>query len=269
MYHFLSQLPDLDLPRQTIHRMRKGQGRLAVLTAALRAAGYELRPTPEVLARATDKIGQREIARRAALSRATVAALARGEGTIKSYAALAVALKVSPKIVKRKSYAACMSSRDQTWQTPAALLAAILAAAGRCEFDLDPCSPRADGPTPAALHWTEADDGLSHPWCGMIFVNPPYSRALPKWVAKCAAEADAGATVVGLVPSRTDTRWWHDHIAGRADVVMIKGRLRFSGRKMSAPFPSALVIWNDQALAQKIAAAMPGGAWLIPAKTAA
>ena len=259
MNHFLSQLPDLDLPRQTVHRIRKGQGRLTVLTAALHAAGYELRPEPVSLAR---KAGQREIARRADLARATIVALANGQGTIQSYATLADALRVTPKIVKRKSYAACLSSRDQTWQTPRALLDTILAAADREAFDLDPCSPRADGPTPAAVHWTEADDGLSRSWEGLVFVNPPYSRALPHWVAKCAQEA---AVVVGLVPSRTDTRWWHDYIAGRADVVMIKGRLKFGNGKGSAPFPSALVIWNGAALAQKIAAALPG-AWLIPAQ---
>lgn len=268
MYHFLSHLPDLDLPRQTAHRIRKGQGRLPVLTAALRAVGHELRPTPEVLARATDKIGQRETARRAGIARATVAALARGEGTIQSYARVAAALKVTPRIVKRKSYAACLSSRDQTWQTPRILLDAILAAAGRAMFDLDPCSPREDGPVSAIERWTEADDGLARPWSGLVFVNPPYSRALPLWVAKCAQEANGGTVVIGLVPSRTDTRWWHDSVAGRADIIMIKGRLRFSNRKISAPFPSALIVWNGTALAQKIATALPG-AWLIARKTAA
>ena len=265
MYHFLSQLPDLDLPRQTVCRMRKGQGRLTVLTVALTAAGYALRPDPASLAR---KAGQRTLAQRAGLARATITALARGEGTIKSYAALAAALKVSPKIVKRKSYAACMSSRDQTWQTPAALLATILSAAGRTAFDLDPCSPSSDGPVPALERWTEADDGLVREWQGLVFVNPPYSRALPYWVAKCAQEANGGTVVIGLVPSRTDTRWWHDNVAGRADIIMLRGRLKFSGRKMSAPFPSALVVWNGTALAQKIAAALPGS-WLVPAKTAA
>ena len=262
MNHFLSQLPDLDLPRQTVHRIRKGQGRLTVLTAALHAAGYELRPEPVSLAR---KAGQREIAKRAGLSRATVANLAKGQGTIQSFVALAIALKVTPKIAERKSYAACMSSRDQTWQTPRALLDAILQAADHTEFDLDPCSPRADGPVPALTRWTEADDGLTSPWSGLVFVNPPYSRALPHWVAKCAQEAAAGATVIGLVPSRTDTRWWHDSVAGQADIVMLRGRLKFGNGKMSAPFPSALIIWNGAALAQKIAAQLPG-AWLIPAQ---
>ena len=266
MYHFLSHLPDLDLPRQTVHRLGKGQGRLCVLTAALREAGYELRPDPATLAQ---KVGQRETARRAGISRATVLALARGEGTIKSYAILAAALKVTPRIVKQKSYAACMSSRDQTWRTPPDLLASILVAAGREAFDLDPCSPRDGSPVPATTHWTECDDGLTRPWSGLVFVNPPYSRALPHWVSKCSREADSGAVVIGLVPSRTDTRWWHSHVAGQAAVIMLKGRLRFGASTSSAPFPSAVVVWGDSVLAERISAAIPGS-WLIPAqKTAA
>ena len=265
MYHFLSHLPDLDLPRQTVTRLKKGQGRLSVLTAALREAGYELRPGPEALA---VRYGQREAARKAALSRNTIAALAAGQGTVASYLALAEALKVVPRIVKRKNFAACLSSRDQTWATPADLLAAILSAANREAFDLDPCSPSPDGPVPALTRWTENDDGLSRQWAGLVFVNPPYSRALPSWVAKCKEEGERGATVIGLVPSRTDTRWWHNSVVGQADVIMLKGRLRFGNGQGSAPFPSALVVWNDRNLVGRVAGALPGG-WLIRSEIAA
>lgn len=261
MNHFLSHLPDLDLPRQTVHRLRKGQGRLPILVAALARVGYELRPAPTALA---SKAGQRTLAQRAGISRATVAALATGRGTISSYTRLAAALKVRPRFVKQKSYAACMSSRDQTWQTPRDLLAAILQAAGREAFDLDPCSPRTDGPVPALVHWTERDDGLARPWRGLVFVNPPYSRALPKWVAKCSVEGASGAVVIGLVPSRTDTRWWHNSVAGQASIIMLRGRLRFGDGQGSAPFPSALVVWGDPDLAERIAAAITGS-WLITA----
>ena len=264
MSDFLDHLPTLTLSRQTTHRLRKGQGRLAVLRVALQAAGYELRPDPTTLAR---KAGQRALARRAGLARTTVAALANGQGTLQSYTRLAVTLKAAPRIVRRKSYAACHSSKNQTWQTPAPLLAAILEAAGRDEFDLDPCSPSPGGPVPALAHWTEADDGLTRPWHGLVFVNPPYSRALPKWVAKCSGEADQGTTVVGLVPSRTDTRWWHSHVVGQADVIMLKGRLKFGGGQHSAPFPSAIVVWGDSQLTEQVAAAVPGS-WLILAKIA-
>ena len=52
-----------------------------------------------------------------------------------------------------------------------------------------------------------------------------------------------GATVVCLVPSRTDTRWWHDFVVqGNNQVVFLKGRLKFGDAKNSAPFPSAIVV---------------------------
>ncbi|HUW98911.1 MAG TPA: DNA N-6-adenine-methyltransferase [Acidiferrobacter sp.] len=266
MNHFLSHLPPLNLPRQTVTRLQKGQGRLSVLVAALREAGYELHPAPEALAQ---KYGQREAARKATLSRNTITALTKGEGTVASYLQLATALKVEPRITKRKGYGACLSSRDQTWATPSDLLVSILSAAGREVFDLDPCSPSPDGPVPALTRWTEADDGLTRTWQGIVFVNPPYSRSLPKWVAKCKEEGDRGATVIGLVPSRTDTRWWHNSVVGQASLIMLKGRLRFGNGKGSAPFPSAIVVWGDSRLAVQIAGAIPG-AWLIPSqKTAA
>lgn len=101
-------------------------------------------------------------------------------------------------------------------------------------------------------------------------MNPPYSRALPHWVAKCASEAADGAVVVALVPSRTDTRWWHSHVAGRADVVALRGRVKFGGGKNThaAPLPGALVVWGDSRLAERIAQAIPGS-WHIAVSRAA
>lgn len=259
MNHFLDHLPALNLPPRTLYRLRRGQGHLTVLVAALHAAGYALLPSPMDLAR---KTGQRDLARRAGIARATVANLALGhQGTIRSYSAVAAALRVTPRVVKRKAYEACHSSKDQTWQTPRDVLAAILQAAARTKFDLDPCSPRSDGPVPAMTHWTETDDGLSRPWHGLAFVNPPYSRALPLWVAKCLNEATHGAVVVALVPSRTDTKWWDQSVADKANVIMIKGRLRFGDSQNSAPFPSALLVWGNSILAERILAAISGG-WM-------
>lgn len=54
-----------------------------------------------------------------------------------------------------------------------------------------------------------------------------------------------GATVVCLVPARTDTRWWHDH-AMRGEVRFVRGRLKFGGSKNSAPFPSAVVVLKPE-----------------------
>ena len=65
------------------------------------------------------------------------------------------------------------------------------------------------------------------PWRGTVFVNPPFGRALPKWIENAHREVELGraVTVVALIPARTDTRWWHDHIVRHADVWLLKGRL--------------------------------------------
>ena len=94
-------------------------------------------------------------------------------------------------------------------------------------------------------YFTEADNGLAQTWAPAIcWMNPPYGRMIEYWVAKAAIEAQRGATVVGLLPARTDTRWWHSWVLPVAEVRFVKGRLRFSGIAKDAPFPSAVVIWR-------------------------
>ena len=49
-----------------------------------------------------------------------------------------------------------------------------------------------------------------------------------------------------LLPARTDTKWVHDYILGKAEVRFIKGRLKFGGSKNSAPFPSMVVVFRPK-----------------------
>lgn len=91
-------------------------------------------------------------------------------------------------------------------------------------------------------HYSQADDGLAQEWSGNVWCNPPYST-VAKWVQKGYESALAGATVVMLVPARTDTRWWHDW-AIRGEIRYLKGRLKFGDATNSAPFPSALIIFR-------------------------
>jgi site-specific DNA-methyltransferase (adenine-specific) len=124
------------------------------------------------------------------------------------------------------------SSKRMDWRTPADVYAALQAEFG---FDFDPCPP------------DPAFDGLAIPWGASNFVNPPYGRQLPKWVAKAHKEAQLGKTVVMLVPSRTDTRWWHDHAMTADEIRCVKGRLKFQGAAHNAPFPSCVIIWRGEA----------------------
>lgn len=67
---------------------------------------------------------------------------------------------------------------------------------------------------------------------------------MAKWAKKCYEEYQQGATVVMLVPARTDTRWFWDYIYHKAELRFIKGRLRFGNSTSNAPFPSMIVVYN-------------------------
>lgn len=89
-------------------------------------------------------------------------------------------------------------------------------------------------------------DGLNQPWSGVCWMNPPYGREIGRWIRKARNESAKfqGATIVGLVPARTDTSWWHDYVI-HYPVRFIRGRLKFGGHANSAPFPSAIVIFKS------------------------
>ena len=109
-------------------------------------------------------------------------------------------------------------------------------------FNLDPCSTEENHKCP--FYFTKENDGLSKNWGGYrVFCNPPYSD-IAKWVEKCYWEGHKENTLVCLlIPSRTDTKYFHDFIYNRAEIRFVKGRLKFGDSKNSAPFPSMLVIF--------------------------
>lgn len=134
------------------------------------------------------------------------------------------------------------SATDQ-WATPQSFFDILNA---EFNFTLDPCADATNAK--CAKFFTKEDDGLSKSWDGeKVFCNPPYGKEIGKWVKKCA-EAVAGGgcnLTVMLVPARTDTRWFHEFIYGKAEVRFIKGRLKFGDSKNSAPFPSMIVIFRN------------------------
>lgn len=132
-----------------------------------------------------------------------------------------------------------MSSNTPEWATPQGFFDTLNR---EFSFTLDPCSTHENAK--CEKHYTKEDDGLSQNWGGeKVFCNPPYGRELPKWVKKCYEES-RHADVVMLIPARTDTRWFHDYIYGKAEIRFIKGRLKFGNAKQTAPFPSMVVIYR-------------------------
>lgn len=92
------------------------------------------------------------------------------------------------------------------------------------EFDLDPCAPQGGVPwIPAKNHYSLPQDGLSLPWSGRVWCNPPYGKETPKWLDKMAQHRDG----VALVFARTDVKWFHDFVATSDAVLFLKGRIQF------------------------------------------
>ena len=119
-------------------------------------------------------------------------------------------------------------------------------------FDLDVCANAENAKCPR--YFTEKDDGLSQDWKGYCWMNPPYGREIGKWIEKAYHAAGkpthinplgGDATVVCLLPARTDTQWWHEYCMKADTVRFIRGRLKFEGSENSAPFPSAIVIFGQ------------------------
>lgn len=109
-------------------------------------------------------------------------------------------------------------------------------------FDLDVCATNENAK--CDRYFTKEDDGLSQKWEGVCWMNPPYGRGIGKWLRKAYVSCLIDRSlVVCLVPSRTDTKWWHEY-AMKGEIEFIKGRLKFGGAKFNAPFPSAIIIFD-------------------------
>ena len=146
------------------------------------------------------------------------------------------------------------SSKSNEWETPEILFNKLN---DEYNFTLDPCCTKDNAK--CEKYYSIEDDGITKSWKGeVVFMNPPYGRVIGKWIEKAYSESvDNGVTVVCLIPSRTDTIWWHNYcMKGR--ITFLKGRLKFINRALPswnaegkykvspAPFPSAIVIFKGK-----------------------
>ena len=134
------------------------------------------------------------------------------------------------------------SSEDQTWETPQDLFDKLNSV---FNFNLDVCA--IDETAKCKEYFTPKINGLTKDWKGICWMNPPYGREQIKWIIKAYEESKKhSSTVVCLIPARPDTRVWHNIIFKNASsICFIKGRLKFSNSKQSAPFPSALITFGS------------------------
>lgn len=132
------------------------------------------------------------------------------------------------------------SSKTGEWETPHRLFNELDKEFG---FTLDVCATKKN--TKCARYFDKKTDGLSQLWTGTCWMNPPYGRVIGKWVKKAYLSSLMDeATVVCLLPARTDTAWFHDYILGKGTVEFLRGRLCFSRSKGNAPFPSMIIVYD-------------------------
>lgn len=133
------------------------------------------------------------------------------------------------------------SSKTNEWSTPQSFFDEL---DKEFNFTLDPCATH--DKAKCEKYYTIEDDGLLQDWSkDIVFMNPPYGREIKHWVQKAYEESLKGATVVCLIPARTDTSYWHEYVFDKADDIrFIKGRLKFGDGKNSAPFPSAVIVYK-------------------------
>jgi len=136
------------------------------------------------------------------------------------------------------------SSKNSEWETPWALYVEIKSRY-RFDFNLDVCASAET--TKCDTFFDQDRNGLNQDWHGICWMNPPYGRDISKWVKKASEEFMRGTcSIVALLPSRTDTKWFHEYVVPYAEVILIRGRIKFEGAKNSAPFPSMLAIYRNK-----------------------
>jgi phage N-6-adenine-methyltransferase len=166
-------------------------------------------------------------------------------------------------------WSAAFSSNTGQWDTPIEVVNRL---AQDFTWDVDVCS---NSSNVCPHYYDEPQDGLVQHWTGLCWMNPPYGRRIGQWVTKAWHEP---GTVVCLLPARTDTKWWQDTVPYATLVVFIQGRLTFGstqywqwvwdqphlngkpnslyqsyGKRNSAPFPSAFVVFGPLTERQLVA----------------
>lgn len=106
-------------------------------------------------------------------------------------------------------------SKTTTWLTPMPLIKAM------GEFDLDPCGYLEHQTANHVMCWPT--DGLKEPWCGRVWLNPPYGAGIRDWLWKLCKHRCGTA----LVPARTETKWFQEAVKQCNAALFIEKRISF------------------------------------------
>ena len=151
------------------------------------------------------------------------------------------------------------TTTTDVWLTPREVLVAL------GPFDLDPAAPKRRPWDMAKIHYTVETDGLSRPWFGRVWLNPPYGRQTHLWLGRLRQHGNG----IALLSTRVETRMFFEHVWGVADAIFFfRGRIQFfredGTRCGSACAPSCLIAYGKNNVAAIRRSNLQG--WLISAK---
>lgn len=137
------------------------------------------------------------------------------------------------------------SSNKDDWTTPLDLYNKLNS---KFNFTLDPCSSETNHL--CNKYYTIKENGLLQSWNNeIVFCNPPYGRKIYDWVKKCFDENNNNGTeIILLIPSRTDTKYFHEFLYhnSNVDIFFLQGRLKFGNSQNFAPFPSLIAHFRSK-----------------------
>jgi len=139
------------------------------------------------------------------------------------------------------------NSGENEWYTPSAIIEAARLAMGN--IDLDPASSTiANATVKAAQFFSMRDDGLTQPWTGNVWLNPPYSQPEIGLFSKKVLEEwpTRAKQVIVLVNNATETEWFQNMLNICSAVCFPKTRIKFldvNGKPSGAPLQGQAILY--------------------------
>lgn len=122
------------------------------------------------------------------------------------------------------------------WATPQALFDKLDEEFG---FDVDVCALPENAK--CKKFYSPEEDGLRFRWTGTVWMNPPYGRGIAKWVKKAYEASQGGATVVALIPNRSNAPWWHEWVMRANELRFVRKKVAFVGSTRGVPFFGSVI----------------------------
>ena len=133
----------------------------------------------------------------------------------------------------------------EDWYTPREILSVVNEYMGI--ITLDPMSSAEANREVEANHfYTKEDDGLTRPWFGNVWLNPPYNSKTMEHVAKIVESVQGDVDRLLLLSNNaTETIWCQEILLNASAICFPKSRIRFvdgvTGKRQNSPIQGQII----------------------------